>query len=114
MHRIKLGWLRWKSAFGNLYDREIQLELMEEFYSTAIKQAILCGSKCWTIKKQNIQKMSLIKMRILRRMSDNTLRDQIKSECICKMEEVAPIEDKIREPIEMVWICVMEAFMCNG
>lgn len=35
---------------------------------------------CWTVKKQHIGKMSVAKMRTIRWMGDNKLKDQIKNE----------------------------------
>ena len=53
---------------------------------------MLYGIKCWAIKKQNIHKMSLAKMRMLRWISINT-----RSEEICLKIRVAPIDEKIKK-----------------
>jgi len=46
-------------------------------------------------------------------VNGNTLRASIRNECICVKREVAPIEDKIRESIEIVWACVTQASKCT-
>ena len=49
-HRIQAGWLKWRSATGVLYDRNILLWLKRKFYRTAIRPALLYGIECWTIR----------------------------------------------------------------
>ena len=97
VHRIKSGWLKWRSASGVLCDRRIPMKLKGKFYRTAIRPAMLYGSECWAIKKQHVQKMSVAEMRMLRWSCGYTLRDRIRNESIRTKLEVAPIEDKMRE-----------------
>ena len=33
---------------------------------------MLCGIECWIVKKQDIHKMSVVEMKMLRRISGNT------------------------------------------
>jgi hypothetical protein len=40
--------------------------MMEIFYKTVLRPSMLYGIECWTIKKQHIHKMNVVKMRILR------------------------------------------------
>ena len=65
-HRVKAGWVKWRNASRVLYDRHIPLKLKEKFYKTVIRPAILYGTKCWTILKQHVNKLSVTKMRMLR------------------------------------------------
>lgn len=59
--RLKLatGWLKWKSASGVLYNRQITISKGKFYY------------ECWTMKKQNVNMISVVEMRMLRWMSDN-------------------------------------------
>ena len=67
-HRIKAGWLKWRSATRVLYNRNMPLSLKGKFYrgwQQAVRSTLLYGTKCWANKK-HIQKMSVFKMRMLR------------------------------------------------
>ena len=39
-HRIKVGWLRWRSATGVLCDRNMPLSLKGKFYKTAVRHNV--------------------------------------------------------------------------
>ncbi len=39
-------------------DRRIPIKLKGKFYKTKIRPVMLYGTKCWTVKKQHIHKMS--------------------------------------------------------
>ena len=96
-HRIKAGWLKWRSATGVLCDRRIPVKLKGKFYKTAIRPALLYGAECWATKKQHVHKMSVTEMRMLRWMCGKTRKDKVRNEHIRGLVGVAPIEDKIRE-----------------
>ena len=53
-------------------------------------------------------------MRILRWVSDNTLRDRIRNEYSCRQLKVSPIKAKIREMTEIVLACARETNKCNN
>jgi hypothetical protein len=40
-HRIKVSWLKWRQAFGVLYDPRVPLKLKGKFYRTVIRPAML-------------------------------------------------------------------------
>ena len=54
--RIKVGLMKWRSASRVLYNHRIPIKLKGKFYKTAIRLAILYGTKCWANKKQHIRK----------------------------------------------------------
>jgi hypothetical protein len=96
-HRIKVGWMKWKSATEVLCDRRMPLRLKGKFYRTTIRPALLYSTECWAAKRHHIQKMSVAEMRMLRWMCGNTIKDKIRNEEIRKKVGVAPIENKMRE-----------------
>ena len=70
----------------------------EKFYQTAIKPALLYGTKCWTIKRYHAQKMSVAEMYMLHWMCGNTRRDKVRNEDIrTKIGVEASREEKMRE-----------------
>ena len=72
-HRIKVGWLKWRSASGILCAR-IPAKLKGKFYRTVIRPTMLYGTECWATKKQHISKMSVAEMRMLRWLCGKTVR----------------------------------------
>ncbi|KAI8543266.1 hypothetical protein RHMOL_Rhmol08G0203600 [Rhododendron molle] len=96
-HRIQVGWLKWRSATGVLCDKRVLTKLKGKFYGTAIRPAMLYGTECWPIKKQQVNKMSVAEMRMLRWVCGKTRRDKIRNETVREMVGVAPIQEKVRE-----------------
>lgn len=51
---------------------------------------MLCGSQSWKIKKKKLEKIDCIKIRMIRWISDNTLKSEIHNENIWVKLEVTP------------------------
>ncbi|KAL6517796.1 hypothetical protein OROMI_033497 [Orobanche minor] len=96
-HRIKAGWLKWKSATGVLCDPDMHRRLKGKFYRTAIRPALLYGTECWSVKQCHVQKMNVAEMRMLRWMCGHTKKDRLRNEVIREKVRVASIEDKMME-----------------
>ncbi|KAL6561231.1 hypothetical protein OROMI_016832 [Orobanche minor] len=96
-HRIKAGWLKWKSATGVLCDPDMPYRLKGKFYRTAIRPALLYGTECWAVKQCHVQKMNVTEMRMLRWMCGHTKKDRLRNEVIREKVRVASIEDKMME-----------------
>ena len=54
-------------------------------------------TKCWAIKRNHVQKMSVIELRMLHWMCGNTQRDKVRNEDIRTKIGVASIEEKMRK-----------------
>ncbi|KAL6516422.1 hypothetical protein OROGR_019727 [Orobanche gracilis] len=96
-HRIKAGWLKWKSAIGVLCDPDMPHRLKGKFYRTAIRPTLLYGTECWAVKQCHVQKMNVAEMRMLRWMCGHTKKDRLRNEVIREKVRVASIEDKMME-----------------
>ncbi|KAL6507853.1 hypothetical protein OROGR_024048 [Orobanche gracilis] len=96
-HRIKAGWLKWKSATGVLCDPDMPHRLKGKFYRTAIRPALLYGIECWAVKQCHVQKMNVAEMRMLRWMCGHTKKDRLRNEVIREKVRVASIEYKMME-----------------
>ena len=73
------------------------LKLKGKFCKTAIRSVMLYGAKSWAANKQQVHKMSVVEMRMLRWMSGKTRKDKIRNEFISGSLGVASIGDKMRE-----------------
>lgn len=96
-HRIKAGWLKWKSASGFLCDPGMPRRLKGKFYRTAVRPALLYGTECWAVKHCHDHRMNVAEMRMLRWMCGHTRKDRLRNEVVREKVGVAPIEDKMRE-----------------
>ena len=65
-HRIKTGWLKWKSTTEVLCDYNIPFSLKGKFYRTVVRPSLLYSMECWANKKQYTQNISVAEMPILR------------------------------------------------
>ncbi|KAL6538155.1 hypothetical protein OROGR_012143 [Orobanche gracilis] len=96
-HRIKSGWLKWKSATGFLCDPGIPNRLKGKFYRTTIRPALMYETECWAVKQCHVHKMSVAEMRMLRWMCGHTRKDRVRNEIIRTKVGVTCIENKMRE-----------------
>ena len=92
-----MGWLKWKSSSGVLYDKRVPLGLKGKVYRMVVRPAVLYGSECWPLKKTQAQRLMVAEMRMIRWMCGFTRLDRIRNEVIRSLAEVAPIEEKLRE-----------------
>ena len=80
-----------------LCDKRMSVRLKGKVYHTVVRPAILYGSKCWPIKKTQVQRLMVSEMRMIRWMCGYMRMDRIRNEVIRDLVNVAPIEDKMRE-----------------
>ena len=78
------------------------IRLKGKFYRTMIRPNMTYGIECWSIKKQHMQKMDVVGIRMLRRMCGKTRKDKIRNERFLDHLWRASIGDKIRE-IRLRW-----------
>ena len=46
-HRIQVGWSKWRSVLGVIYDKKkVPLKLESKFYHTTIRLTMLYGFEC--------------------------------------------------------------------
>ena len=94
-HRIKAGWIKWRQAFGILYDKRVPQKLKGKFYRTAIRPAMLYGAKCWPTKIRHVQQLSVAEMHMLRWICGHTRMDRVRNDDIRDRLGVGPIEEKL-------------------
>jgi len=95
-HRIRVGWQKWRSAFGVLCDKQMPVKLKGKIYRMVIRPALTYGVECWPIKKAQVQRMMVTETRMIHWMCGNTRMDKIRNEVIRGKVGVAPIEHKMR------------------
>jgi len=68
--------------------------LKSKVYRMVIKPAVLYGSECWRIKKTQVQRLMVAKMRMIKCMCGYMRMDRISNGMIRDLVKVAPIEDR--------------------
>ena len=81
-HQIQARQLKWRSALGIICDKKIRLKLKKKLYSSTINPVILHGTKCWTIKNHQENKLNVAKIWMLRQMSEHTIQDRVRNEVL--------------------------------
>ena len=80
-----------------LCDKRVPRGLKDKVYRMVVRPAVLYGSECWPLKKTQVQRLTVAKMRMLRWMCGYSRIDRIRNGVVKNSVEVAPIEDKLRE-----------------
>jgi hypothetical protein len=52
-YRIKVRWIKWRQAYGVLYNKRVPQKLKDKFYTTTI--LMLYVVECWPTKRQHVQ-----------------------------------------------------------
>ena len=60
-----------------LFERRIPLKFKEKLCKTAIRPAMLNGIECWVVKKQYVNQMHAVEMRMLTWIDRNTRKYRI-------------------------------------
>ena len=102
VHRISVGWMKWRSLTGVMCDKSFPLQLKGKIYKTVIRPAMLYGSECRATTKTHIRKLEVAEMRMLRWSSGLTIRDRVRNVDIRHRTKVAPMHEKIEEKM-MRW-----------
>ena len=80
--RIKVAWSRWRDLSGVTYYKKVHVKLKSKLYKTVIIPAMVYGSECWALRKQEEQRLHTTEMKMLRWSQANTRKDRIKNETI--------------------------------
>jgi len=73
------------------------MRLKGKFYKSVIRPTILYSLECWAVDKQIEQRMSVVKMKMLKWINGMTRKDRIKNEYNRGSIRVALIMGKARE-----------------
>lgn len=59
VHRIGIGWTKWRQASADVCNKCGPLKMVK-CYRTLVKPALLYGSECWAVKKNQGQRMQVV------------------------------------------------------
>ena len=78
-------------------DKKMHIKLKDKIYKTIVKPAIIYGSECWAVKKNDTQKLHTTEMRMLRWAGCKTKKDHINNEDIWREANVEPMTTFLRK-----------------
>ena len=58
------------------------MKLKSRLYKTVVRPAMVCGSECWALRKQEEQRLHTTELKMLRWSQGKTSKDIIKNESI--------------------------------
>ena len=96
-NRVKVAWAKWREVSGVMCDKKMPIKLKDKIYKTIVKPAMIYGSECWAVKKNDIQKLHTTEMRMLRWARGKTKKDHIKNEDIWREANVEPMTTFLRK-----------------
>ena len=94
--RISTGWIKWRGLTSVLCDRRMPKKMKGKIYKTVIRPAMLYGSECWPVKKDDERALEVTEMKMLRWSVGVTRKDRIRNETIRASLGVRNIAEKIQ------------------
>ncbi|EYC05353.1 hypothetical protein Y032_0082g1535 [Ancylostoma ceylanicum] len=79
------------------------IRLKSKVYRTVVRPVALYGTVCWAATKAAKKVLHTMEMRMLRWSMGVTLKDKVPNETVRSTFRVAPIADKMRSPVALVW-----------
>ena len=67
---------------GVIYDKKVPVKLKSKLYKTVVRPAMVYGSECWALRKQEEQRLHTTEMKMLRWSQGKTRNDRIKNDTI--------------------------------
>ena len=98
--RIKVAWSKWRDLAGVIYDKKVPTKnkgLKSKLYKTVVRPAMVYGSECWALRKQEEQRLHTTEMKMLRWSQGKTRKDRIKNETIRGIARVTPIKSVLAQ-----------------
>ena len=95
--RIKVAWSRFRDLSRVIYDKKVPVKLKSKLYKTVVRSAMVYGSECWALRKQEEQRLHTTEMKMLRWSQGKTRKDRIKNETIRGNAKVTPINSVLTQ-----------------
>ena len=88
--RINVAWSRWRDLLGIMYDKKVPVKRKSKLYKTVVRPAMVYGSECWALRKQEEQRLHTTEMKMLRWSQRKTRKDVIKNATVRGIAKVTP------------------------
>ena len=78
-------------------DKKIPVKLKSKLYKTVVRPAMVYGSECWALRKQEEQRLHTTETKMLRWSQGMARKDRIKNETIRGNAKVTPINSVLTQ-----------------
>ena len=96
--RIKVTWSKGRDLSGVIHDKKVPIKLKSKLYKTVVRPAMVYGSECWSLRKQEEQRLHTTEMNMLRwRSQRKTRKFRIKNETVRGIDRVTPIKSVLTQ-----------------
>ena len=95
--RMKVAWSRWRDLSGVIFHKKIHMKLKRTLYKTVVRPAMVYGSECLALRKQEEQRLHATEMKMLRWSQGKTRKDRIINETIRGIARVKPIKSVLTQ-----------------
>ncbi len=101
-HRIKVGWMKWRTVSGVMCDKRVPPKLKGKVYKTVVRPALTYSSQTWARLATHNQQMHVAETRMLRWSMGVTLLDHVRNEHIRGSMGIEPIKD-VMDTAQLRW-----------
>ena len=71
--RVRVGWRKFKEISGMLCGRDVSMKIKGQLYKACVRSAMCYGAECWALRKEEVTRLRMAEMRMVRMMCGKTL-----------------------------------------
>ena len=80
--RVRVGWRKFKEISGMLCGGDVSMKIKGQLYKACVRSAMCYGAECWALRKEEVTRLRMAEMRMVRMMCGKTLKDK------CQLQEL--------------------------
>ena len=94
--RVRVGWRKFKEISGMLCGRDVSMKIKGQLYKACVRSAMCYGAECWALRKEEVTRLRMAEMRMVRMVCGKTLKDKCQSQELRARVGVDDIEGFLR------------------
>ena len=100
--RIQAGWMSWRKVSGVLCDRKLSAKVKGKIYKSVVRPAMLYGMETVAVTEQQMRKMKVAELKMVRSALGVTRKDKIRNEYVRGTAKIAKLGEKLRN-VRLRW-----------
>ena len=78
--RVRAWWRKFKEISGMLYGRDVSMKIKGQLYKAYVRSVIYYGAEYWALRNEEVTRLRMVEMQMIRMMCSKTLKDKWKSQ----------------------------------